>query len=501
MAIPITNFNLTASQVQAGLNAGKPLPAAPGNSAPPPPVASDTFVPGAMPTWQPPPVSDSFAPGGYPGVPAWQPLPGFTPINFPPPVWQPPNVQPVAEGSGDYAAFQPPTNPTFGTDFYKMSKLGYTYGDVTQAGSLVVVDQFNAPMPGFGIGGYAGPIKMAHGHLVSESAKGEGFQGNVIPSEHSSKYRPQQWDIDKSLNEPNLPREEFLRRLDMAVTLDGIGLVDAMTERLEGLKEAGMHHSAVNLSYGMSQAAVLQERYLDAATAWRGWNPVSDFNKPLLDNYARAFDLDSAKLSSQDPAVNGPERLKFQQALADQIGSTMDNSETLKESKSLFATAVRNLEANHNSVVVSASNAGQVLERLAQDASSDQPIRVGRNFHDNVLATPETTVVGSTAGSGKDEKVAVYSSNYEEVDIYANGVAPLPSSSDQKENAQGTSFAAPKVAQAMAQLHQLYPDKTSAEIEDMLKEQLSHQLLSYDGNVERPVLNDHADFGMLSRYT
>ncbi|MBN9415094.1 MAG: S8/S53 family peptidase [Candidatus Eremiobacteraeota bacterium] len=484
MAGPITNFNLIASQVQAGLNAGKPLPAPPSGGSPPP-------------------VSDSFVPGGYPGVPAWQPMPGFTPINFPVPNWQPPAVgaQPVAEGTGDYAAFQPPSTPAFGTDFYKPSKLGYTYGDVTQAGSLVVVDQFNAPMPSFGIGGFAGPIRMAHGHLVQESAKGEGFQGNVVPSEHTAKYRQQQWDIDKSLNEPNLPREEFLKRLELAVSVDGIGLVDAMTERLEGLKEAGMHHSAVNLSYGMSQAAVLQERYSDAATVWRGWSPLPGFNQPLLDNYARAFDLDSAKLSSQDPAIHGPERHKFQQALSDQIGSIMDNNETLKESKSLFAAAVRDLEANHNSVVVSASNAGQVLERLAKDAGSSKPITVGKNFHDNVLATPETTVVGATEGSGASERVARYSSNYEEVDIYANGVAPLPSSSDQPENAQGTSFAAPKVAQAMAELHKLYPEKTSAEIEDMLKEQLSHQLFSYDGNVDRPVLNDHADFGMLSRYT
>lgn len=474
MAVPITNFNYLASLAQPGAAPAK-TPALPQN---PQPVDGDAFVPGA-PVWQPPTVP-----------------PGFTPINFtPPPVGGYPGILPPGGFGapldlGSLPEWKPPD-----------PKLGFTTGDLTKGGSLVVVDGFAAPMPMFGIGGVNAPIQQAHGHLVSESARGEGFAGNLIPSELTGKYHQERFKINQALNEPDLPREEFLKRLEMSVALQGVGLLDSMGDRLEGLKEAGLHHSAVNLSYGISQASAVEDKYIEAAMAWGGWGPVEGFKKPLLDNYARAFDLDSAKLSSQDPAVSGPERLKFQQALADQIGGVMENNPALQESKQHFATAVRELEKNHNSVVVAASNEGSVLKELAQDSKSSTPLRVGSHFQDNILATPETTVVGSTTGAGAAEKVADYSSNYQEVDIYANGFAPMPSSTASRSNAQGTSFAAPKVAQVMAKLHELYPDKSSAEIESMVKEQLSHQLLSYDGNVERPVLNDHADLGILSRYT
>lgn len=438
-----------------------------------PPTVGDAFVPGAYPTWEPP--------------------------TFPPPVWQPP-VQDAGVGPGCYGGFRPLTlGPP---PDWKGAELAMTYGDLTKAGSLVLVDQFLPPaLPMSGIGGSSAPIELAHGHLVSESAKGQGFAGNLIPSQHLGAYHQEKQIISQGLNEPDLPREVFLQRLEMSVALQGVGLLDSMTSRLNGLKEAGLHHSAVNLSFGMSQASAVQGKYMEASMAWSGWEPIGDFKKPLLENYARAFELDAEKLRHQDPAISGPERAKFQQALADQVADIMENNPALKESKGHFSSAVQELEKNHNSVVIAASNEGSVIQQLQKHANCDIPLRVGERFQDNILATPETTVVGSTVGCGPSEKVAEYSSNYAEVDIYANGVAPLPASTSDKENADGTSFAAPKVAQAMAKLHELYPDKSSAEIEDLLKEQLSHQLLSYDGRVERPVLNDQADFGMLSRYT
>lgn len=471
MAFPITNFNKLAATTHAELVQTKSVPVEPGNTQAP--ATGDAFVPGSIPFWQPPPLP-----------------PGFTPVHFTPgetPTWSP------------YPASGPPSFPPLA--FVDPGKLGYTTGDLKKPGSLVVVDQFIAPMPMMGIGGIAASMETPHGHLVSESATGEGFSGNLIPSEISSKYGQEKFMIKQSLNEPGLAPEEFKKRLDLSVALESVSLTDSMAERLEGLKEAGLHGSAVNLSYGASQAGLLDRFYSDASLAWGGWGPTQDFKKPLLENYARAFDLDASKLSSQDLEIAGPERRKLQQAIADQVSSTMETNPAVKESYENYAKAVVELEKDHNSVVVSASNFGRVVEYLDQEVGESAPkLRVSPQFHDNVLATPETTVVGATEGSGDQEKVARYSSNFQEVDIYANGVAPKPLLPGEK-NAQGTSFASPKVAQAMAQLHELYPDKSSAEIENLIKEGLSHQLLSYDGKVERPVLNEQADFGMLSRYT
>ncbi|MBX3170505.1 MAG: S8/S53 family peptidase [Candidatus Eremiobacteraeota bacterium] len=454
-----------------------PKPAvAPGNHQPP--ASGDAFVPGGYTGWQPPTVPPGLAPETQ--APVWCPLPDAPGSPFPA-YAPPPGFQPLV--------------------FVDPGKLGHTTGDLKKPGSLVVVDQFIAPMPMMGIGGMTGSLETPHGHLVSESATHDGFSGNLIPSEISSKYGQEKFMIKQSLNEPGLPPEEFKKRLELSVALESVSLMDSMSERLEGLKEAGLHGSAVNLSYGISQAGILDRFYSDASLAWAGWGPTSEFKKPLLENYARAFDLDASKLSHQDPKIAGPERRKLQQAIADQVSGTMETHPAVQESHQNYAKAVIELEKDHNSVVVSAANYGRVVEYLDQDAGESAPkLRVSSQFHDNVLATPETTVVGATDGSGDQEKVAGYSSNFQEVDIYANGVAPKPSLPGQK-NAQGTSFAAPKVAQAMAQLHELYPEKSSAEIEDMLKEQLSHQLLSYDGNVQRPVLNEQPDFGMLSLYT
>lgn len=505
----------------------KPVPVGPGNTQPP--VTGDAFVPGNPPLWQPPVVPPGFtpvnfnpgglnpelpAPGGYP---VWQPPPlppGFTPINFipgglnpemPAPGWGPPGEPPVWNPLPDAPGVPfPPYGPPAGYQplaFVDQGKLGHTPGDLKKPGSLVVVDHFIAPMPMMGIGGMFGPMETPHGHLVTQSATGDGFVGNLIPSQINTKYGPEKFHVKQSLNEPGLAPEEFKRRLDLSITVESVSLMDSMTERLEGLTEAGLHGSAVNLSYGASQAGFLDHYYSDASLAWAGWGPTDDFKKPLLENYARAFDLDASKLSHQDPKISGLERRKLQQAIADQVSNILENNPDVKESHETYAKAVIELEKNHNSVVVSASNYGRVTEYLNKDVGESAPeLRVSSRFHDNVLATPETTVVGATEGSGDQEKVAGYSSNFQEVDIYANGVAPMSSLPGQK-NAQGTSFSCPKVAQAMARLHELYPDKSSAEIENLLKEGLSHQLLSYDGNVERPVLNDHADFGMLSRYT
>jgi len=374
-------------------------------------------------------------------------------------------------------------------------------GDVKKPGSLVVVDQFFSPMPMMGIGGPVGPVEAAHGHVVSETAKGDGYSGNLVPSELENKFPGAAFQIGQALNQEGVPAEEFIKRLDMSINLQSVSLLESMADRLEGLKEAGLHHSAVNLSYGAGQANTLKSLYGEVRMAWSGWGPVQDFKKPLVENYARAFDLDSTKLLDSDPKISGPERVKLQQALADRIATTSENSDAIKESRQHYSQAVRELEGEHNSVVVSASNYGEIEKQLSQDAGgSTAALKLSPKFYDNALATPETTVVGATVGSGPEEKVAGYSSDFAGVSIYANGVAPMPMMPGE-DNAQGTSFASPRVAGVMAQLHELYPEKSSAEIESMLKEEMSHQLLSYDGHVERPVLNDHASMGMLSRYT
>lgn len=366
------------------------------------------------------------------------------------------------------------------------SKLGFTGPGLDRAGSLVVVDNFTPTMT-MGPFGPGGPAETPHGHMVAASARGQGFQGNLIASEYQPTDGQLRSELRNRMNQAGLPAQEFKQALSQRVRQNSIGLLESMNRRLEGLQEAGLRNSAVNLSFGADQASEVLSLYGEVRQAFSP-GPFQQFSAPLLDNYCRAFGLDKPKLMSEDPAVSGPERGKLQQALIDQVRGASEGDPAISAARARYDQAVNQLESGHNSVVVSASNGGKVLEILAADAPGSAPLKTGPSFYDNVLANSQTTVVGATTGRGADEKVAGYSSDYKEVDVYANGTAPLGSFPGLPD-AQGTSFASPRVAAVMAQLHELYPEKTSAQIEAMLKEQLSHQLLSYDGRPQLPVLN------------
>jgi len=73
--------------------------------------------------------------------------------------------------------------------------------------------------------------------------------------------------------------------------------------------------------------------------------------KKLMHNFATAYGLDEAKLTSKDAAVSGPERLKLQKLLIEKVNTAVDGSADLKTAQKGYDDAVHSFESHNNSVI------------------------------------------------------------------------------------------------------------------------------------------------------
>lgn len=365
-------------------------------------------------------------------------------------------------------------------------------GHKAPAGTLMISDTFE---PSLGV---------PHGATVRRAAVEQGFQGPVyVHSAPSDQRLTQSGDNIRALYEKKSPRET-LGLVDSYAENFSVGLLNMETAAVNRANSTGSTQSVLNLSQGSSKASIAQHLYKQAAGEFSSpflAMPGMTMPSPVVDNYAAAFGLDRSKLMSQDPKVSGPERAKLQQALIDRVSKKVDGSGQIKSAQGQFLQSVRNFESRHNSVVIAAGNEGQIAAELQKD-NGGHKLRLPRDFDVNVLENSEVTSVGATRwyrnGSDLKEVPANYSTKSSGIDIWASGSvadAPFPGSR-QSQNAStfGTSFAAPRVSAAMAQLHKDNPTMSSAQIENLMKSKLTHQLPTRQGDL--PVL----DYGATADY-
>ena len=149
-------------------------------------------------------------------------------------------------------------------------------------------------------------------------------------------------------------------------------------------------------------------------------------------------------------------------------------SQTVEKSKALYSNAVRELEKNNNSVVVSVGNQGKYLDYFAQDTNGAR-VQSGAEAQHNVLVNPLVTTVGATIWEdSKTERIADYNSQNPETDIYASG--SVGNGLDlNRAKVRGTSFAAPRVAATLASLHGNHSGMPSSAMENLMKNRLTHE--------------------------
>jgi len=279
-----------------------------------------------------------------------------------------------------------------------------------QPGALVLCDSFDGP--------------SAHGQLVAQVARQQGFAGKIVAVPFEDPDDPGQQRLGELVEAWGTAPEGASVRANLAEAMlcTRLNAVHAATQRLLAVTEAGARNLAVNLSLGSTPALCV-----------------------------------SAVLAmTQDPtsAQQATEQLKLAfgddiQAGLVQLASETTRDERLADARWHFAEAVRTLESGHNSVVVAAGNDGGMARSLSC------PIPPGFTLSD--LVTPETTVVGALEGG----KPALY--NGEGARVFAPGGFRLG-----QQEVHGTSFAAPVVAAAMASIHGQFPELSSDQVEKRL---------------------------------
>ena len=351
----------------------------------------------------------------------------------------------------------------------------------TQSGALIVEDQFiSNPMD----------PSVPHGNWVALAAAQGRFSGPIgqqlLTRSSDPKY------AGPAANPLNDAQHQALADFDESITSGEVNLLNDSTRQLTGLKQAGVNHGAVNLSMGADQASMVQNKYGFASLAW---DPkVSPENqasakKMYLDGPATAFGIDESKLLSSDPKVAGPERAKFQQALIDRVNKDQDNKD-IAAAKKAYDASVAGLEPNKESVVVAGCNAGDLLAKMKSE-NGGLELKTPTNFYDNPLSNSKTITVGATdRGNPKSpsEEVAPYSNPSKNISIYASGDI-----GDEK----GTSFASPRVAAAVAELHKQHPDASNQEVERLLQTTLTHSL--DNGGAKVSVLDDNKSLSLFAQ--
>ncbi len=351
-----------------------------------------------------------------------------------------------------------------------------------ERGSLVMIDGFHDTYEG-----------AAHGNVGAYAARQHGFRGQIYaepiggdvsgPSRHGAQR-------DFLSTQPRTPAQARQAVNDIARYWPQENLRE-VTADLDKIRGRGLRDSAVNISYGIHPQIVADDLYRQVRTAPQT-PPTGALANPrqyqFAQNVLRGYGIDQSRFYSNDPQVSGPERLRLQQELLN-AAQQGNNSTEVREAQGDYRRAVRELEANNNSVVVSAGNQHQLLQGWANDANGLR-VQAAPNSNHNLYATPEVTNVGATRWlNNGTEQIAPYSTRDPGIDIYASGSVGNGVNQN-RMNTWGTSYAAPRVAGAMASLHGNHPGMPSGAVENLMRNRLTHEL-----GPERVL-----DFGLAEEY-
>lgn len=322
-----------------------------------------------------------------------------------------------------------------------------------------------------------------HGDVVVEAARDLHYQGQIETRQAPRTREMRLADrFFSRLDQRSFPPDEMRQFLyDYALNRQ-VGELKSATQELEDLSQS--QHSVLNLSRGWGQAQVVEAVYTRLRLAW----DVTAHPHARVVAQRRLAKIGPALGLNVELILDGSraERGRLQQTLIDLVATTAGDS-ALLESQQSYDRAVTAFESRGNSVVVAAANSGTVLQVMAQDAD---PPRVPQEFFRNRLVNSETTAVGATRERGGSESVAEYTNPDPNIDLYADGDVG---------QAWGTSFATPRIAALMADLHARHPQAGSVEVEFLVGESFSVQLEDYDGYPEAPALVEERAREWLSR--
>lgn len=314
-----------------------------------------------------------------------------------------------------------------------------------QPGTLFVIDTFAAP-------GHK-QRDREHGDRVVDAAVHEGFnRQNIVKV-----AKTDQVVNNREVFQPNMAPDAFKKALRNDMVQMQVGTLNQGSDSLNNLQAQGAQNSVANLSLGMSKASLVDQYNQKMMLALDGLEEnapgKTDAERKqsladataFFDNYAKAAGTTPNQLRED---LSGTNFKQAEQKVKDNLGKFADsaaNDSRVNDAKVKYAQAVTGFEKNHNSVVVAAENSGDL--RLTKQS---------KDFYDNVLSNDQTTTVGAVNAS--NQQVETYSNPSSNVEVYARGQTV-------NFHKDGTSYATPRVAAAMARAHAMNQRMESEEVE------------------------------------
>ena len=277
-------------------------------------------------------------------------------------------------------------------------------------------------------------------------------------------------DMLRSLDAEGLSPDDRLGALKSFAEDGAVSFVRAKSHHLDNLR--GWSRSAVNFSLAYDKAKLVEDIFEELQPAWSGREKDEERVERArlrLEAVSSALGPRLEELLSESSDVHGPARQRLQQSLIDLVSSSIDQSPELAEARSDWKRAVADFEASHNSVVIAAGNSAHVAKNLKRD-NGGHALALPDDFETSLLEIDEVTSVGAVEHriasnyDGNIEIPAVYGSKAQGVDIYAFGGF---TSADGRD-AEGTSFAAPRVSTTMTAVHCTHPEMTSLQVQDYI---------------------------------
>ncbi|MFN8606758.1 MAG: S8 family serine peptidase [Vulcanimicrobiota bacterium] len=279
--------------------------------------------------------------------------------------------------------------------------------------SLAVIDQFESP--------------DSHGNLVDALLH------------HQSLKLPHRINEDVTglaLVETQAEFEEFVT--DLMQYLPARAL-DQVTAQLDKINRAGASPiKTVNLSLALSKAGRFQllTQFLE--------------RDPQASERMRRFLGLSEKVGSRE----------FSQSLLNKLESLYDTSPDLLKSRQRYQQTLEQLNRRNIVVVVSAGNEGELQDQLRQQNLNSSP-----TFFDNLFSSHNHTInVGAVDGQHR-----LWAESNPGADLLAQGVAIPITVAQTTRYYDGTSFAAPRVAELIDEMRKLNPTLSRDQILDILR--------------------------------
>lgn len=199
-------------------------------------------------------------------------------------------------------------------------------------------------------------------------------------------------------------------------------------------------------------------------------SPIQTVNLSLAVNKAGRFQL-LEKVLQQDEEARGRMQQflglsdqssprEFTQSMVDKLEKLYDSSPDIQKSRQLYQSTLDQLTQRKIVVVVAAGNEGELQEQLQR-----QGVKPGPTFFENLFSSPQQTInVGAVDAHHK-----LWNESNPGADVLALGVGVPITIGKKTSGHDGTSFAAPQVADLIDQMKALNPSLSRSQILDILK--------------------------------